>query len=189
LDQVLTDIAPAPEQIVAWCSQIGNSTLTAEIVAAFQGNFRCQSRPPLGDKRPPGLCPHLQCSNHHSPDYCCICNNQRHPIERCWHVIGLPSGKTAMLKQFKAQHASSSGLWALKVVKSAMFEPTVASVLAADPKLVSPPLSQTCIILNETEGDLHDVKAMDLMYDHGFKSSFLVHYLDSSPTVSAIPQE
>jgi hypothetical protein len=139
LDQVLTDLSPAPEQIVAWCAQIGDLTLTDEIVAAFQRNFRRQSCPPLGDKRPPGLCPHLQCSNHHSPDNCCICNNQRHPIERFWHVIGLPSRKTAMLKQFKAQHASSSGPWAPKVVKSAMFKPTVASVLVADPKLVSPP--------------------------------------------------
>jgi hypothetical protein len=29
---------------------------------------------------------------------------------------------------------------------------------------------------------------MDMMYDHSFKSSFLVHYLDSSATVSAIPE-
>jgi hypothetical protein len=28
---------------------------------------------------------------------------------------------------------------------------------------------------------------MDLMHKHGFKSNFLLHYLDTSPTVSAIP--
>jgi hypothetical protein len=31
------------------------------------------------------------------------------------------------------------------------------------------------------------VKEMDHMYSHGFTSSFLVHHLATSPTVSAIP--
>jgi hypothetical protein len=187
LDQVITDIAPAPAQIRSCCTQLGDPILTDELVAAFQGNFRRQNRPPLGDKRPPGLCPHLQCSNHHFPDDCCCCNNQRHPIEHCWHVIGLPTGKQAMLEQFKAQHASGAGAWAPKTVSSATFEPLVAAVLVADQKLVSPPLSQSGLVLNEVEGNLHNVKEMDLMHKHGFKSSSLLHHLDSSPTVSAIP--
>jgi hypothetical protein len=100
-----------------------------------------------------------------------------HPIERCWHVVGLPAGKQATLEQFKAQHAKGAGPRAQKSVKSAMFEPLVAAVLVADQKLVLPPLSQSGLVLNEVEGDLHDVKEMDFMYKHGFKSSFLLHHL------------
>jgi hypothetical protein len=85
LVQVITNIAPAPEQIVSWCTQLGDPILTDKLVAAFQGNFCCQNHPLLGDKRPPGPCLHLQCSNHHSPDDCCLCNSQRHPSS----VVGM----------------------------------------------------------------------------------------------------
>jgi hypothetical protein len=43
-------------------------------------------------------------------------------------VIGLPTGKQAMLEQFKAQHASGAGPWAPKPVKSATFETLVAAI-------------------------------------------------------------
>ena len=63
LDHSLNDISPEPERIVSWCSQMGDPNLTDAVVAAFQNsNFRRQQRPPLGDKRPTGLCHHLHCS-------------------------------------------------------------------------------------------------------------------------------
>jgi hypothetical protein len=108
-----------PERFVNWCTQLDDPDLTNALVAAFQQcNFRPQSGPPLLDKRPVAVCPHLHCSKMHSPDDCCICNNQRHPIKRCWHIIGLPESKTHMSAQFKAQQGSQSGPWSAKTVKA-----------------------------------------------------------------------
>jgi hypothetical protein len=162
------------------------------LVAAFQhSNFRRQSRSPLGDKQPAALCPHLHCSKMHLPDDCCICSNQRHPIARCWHTIGLPAAKVHMLEQFKAQQASGAGPWSAQSVKAVTVEPQVAaiaSVQTPDLTLWTPNLIESGVILNKAEGNLYDVKEMDHNYSHGFKSSFLLHQLSNSPTISAIPE-
>jgi hypothetical protein len=67
-------------------------------------------------------------------------------------------------------------------------EPLVASLQVPDATLRVPSLSESGLILNEAEGDVHDVKEMDNLYSHGFKSSFVLHHLSTSPTVSAIPE-
>jgi hypothetical protein len=119
LGDIIDDVTPSPEQIVGWCTQYNNPTLTNALVAAFQhSNFRGQSCPPLEDKNPAALCLHLHCPKMHSPDDCCICSSQQHPIKRCWHVIGLPMAKVHMLEQFKAQQASGAGPWTAKDVKA-----------------------------------------------------------------------
>jgi hypothetical protein len=92
-----------------------------------------------------------------------------------------------MAKQFKAQHASGSGPWTGKAVNVIDIEPLVASLQVTDTTLRVLSLSESGLILNEAEGDLHDVKEMDNLYSHGFKSSVL-HHLSTSPTVSAIPE-
>jgi hypothetical protein len=125
------------------------------------------------------------------PDDCCICSNQRHPIARCWHVIGLPAAKVHMLDQFKAQQASGAGPCSAQGVKAVTVEPQVAAIASVhtpDPTLWTPNLDESGVILNKAEGDLHDVKEMDHNYGHVFKSSFLLHQLSNSPTVSAIPE-
>jgi hypothetical protein len=127
----------------------------------------------------------------HSPDDCCICSNQRHPIAQCWHIIGLPVAKVHMLEQFKAQQASGAGPWSAQSVKALTVEPQVApiaSVQTPDPTLCTSNLNKSGVILNKAKGDLLDVKEMDHNYSHGFKSSFLLHHLTNNPTVSAIPE-
>jgi hypothetical protein len=122
------------------------------LVAAFQhSNFRRQSRPPLGNKRPAALCPHLHCSKMHSPDDCCICSNQRHPTAQCWHIIGLPVAKVHMLEQFKAQQASGAGPWSVQSVKALTVDPQVASIASVqtpNPTLRTPNLNKSGVILN-----------------------------------------
>jgi hypothetical protein len=96
-----------------------------------------------------------------------------------------------MLEQFKAPQASGAGPWSAQSVKAITVEPQVAAIASAqtpDPTLQTPNLNKSGVILNEAEGDLHDVKEMDHNYSHGFKSSFLLHHLSNSPTVSAIPE-
>jgi hypothetical protein len=150
LDDFIKDIPPSPEQIVGWCTQYDDPELPNALVAAFQhSNFRRQSRPPLGDKRPAALCPHLHCSKMHSPDDCCICSNQRHPIARCWHIIGLPATKVHMLDQFKAQQASGAGPWSVQSVKALTVEPRVASIASVqtpDPTLCTPNLNESGVM-------------------------------------------
>jgi hypothetical protein len=127
----------------------------------------------------------------HSPGDCCICSNQCHPIARCRHIIGLLAAKVHMLEQFKAQQASGAGPWSAQSIKAVTVEPQVAaiaSVQTQDATLWTPNLNESGVILNEAEGDLHDVKEMDHNYSHGFRSSFLLHQLSNSPTVSAIPE-
>ena len=151
------DVAPAPEQIVNYCTQYGNPDLVDAVVAAFQhSHFRRQQRPPLGDKRPAGLCPHMHCSKHHSPDDCCNCNNQRHPIERCWHVVGVPENKKHMLDQFKVQQSTSSGPRVPNVKV-----PSVSVIQMPSDDLVVPYPTKSGIVLNEAKGNLHDVKEID----------------------------
>ena len=67
------------------------------------------------------------------------------------------------------------------------FDANVSAIQIPDPKLMVPSLTESGIILNEAEGDLHDVKEMDHMHNYGFKSSFLTHHLATNPNVSAIP--
>jgi hypothetical protein len=192
LDDIIKDLPPSPEQIVGWCTQYNDPELMDALVAAFQhSNFRRQSRPPLGDKHPAALCPHLHCSKMHSPDDCCICSNQRHPIARCWHIIGLPATKVHMLEQFKAQQVSIAGPWSVQSVKALTVEPQVASIASVqtpDPTLRTHNLNESGVILNKAEGDFLDVKEMDHNCSHGFKYSFLLHHLTNNPTVSAIPE-
>jgi hypothetical protein len=190
LDQVLQDPIKL-ERFVNWCTQLNDPDLTNALVAAFQhSNFRQQSCPPLPDKQPAALCIHLHCSKMHSPDDCCICINQRHPIKRCLHIIGLLEGKTHMATQFKSQHESQSGPWTAKAVIGIDFVasmPTAASIQQPDANLKQPPLNLSGILLSEAEGDILKVKEMDELYSHGFKSIFMQHHLANQPNVSAIP--
>jgi hypothetical protein len=144
LDHVLNDQID-PERILNWCTQLGDPDLTDSFVAAIQhNNFRRQSRPPLPDKRAAALCPHLHCSTVHSPDDCCLCQGQRHPIERFWHVIGLPENKQPTPASFKAQFASGSSPWAAKTVQALIHlpvDPNVLAIQTIDPSIKSPPLN------------------------------------------------
>jgi hypothetical protein len=93
------------------CAQLGDTILVNEVVAAMQGSY-ARRRQPQAEKRPAALCRHLACSKQHSPDSCCICSVQRHPIEKCWHVTGLPAGKQHMADQFKLHHHQQlTGPW------------------------------------------------------------------------------
>jgi hypothetical protein len=94
-DQILSQTTPEPKEIVAMCAQLGDTILVHEVVAATQGSYAWQHQP-QAEKRPTALCRHLACSKQHSPDDCCICSGQRHPIEKRWHVTGLPAGKQHM---------------------------------------------------------------------------------------------
>jgi hypothetical protein len=179
--RIVSSAAPEPEEIVAWCAQIGDSIMVDDVVTAIQGHFM-RKRQPQADKRPSALCRHLACLKQHSPDDCCICSGQRHPIEKCWHISGLPAGKQHMADQYKFHFQQSTGPWVNQPkVHSITPEATVLSVLIPAKDLVSPSLSMSGQVLNEAEGDLHDVKEMDF----GFILSFLKHHLSAKPNVSA----
>ena len=91
-----------------------------------------------------------------------------------------------MLEQFKAQHASTAGPWIQKsAVHMVQFEPTVSAIQIPQ-KLTAPALHSSGLVLDEAEGDLHDVKQMDHNHNHGFQSSFILHHLSTSPHVSAV---
>jgi hypothetical protein len=91
-----------------------------------------------------------------------------------------------MADQYKLHFQQSTGPWVNQPkVHSITPEATVSSVLIPAKDLVSPSLSLSGQVLNEAEGDLHDVKEMDF----GFTLSFLKHHLSEKPNVSAIPQE
>jgi hypothetical protein len=187
-DSVIATVATDPETIVAMCAQIGDSLMVEEVVAAMQGNFS-RRRQPQGEKRPVALCKHLSCSLYHSPDDCCICSGQRHPIDRCWHIIGLPTKKQTIAEQFKIHHQQGTGPWSVHSVitnndatDNTPLNPVVSSIQLADKRLVTPSLTTSGVLLFEVEGDLHDVKEMD----YGFTSSFVMHHLAKTPTVSAI---
>ena len=183
-ESVITDLAPEPEQIVAWCAQIGDSIMVDQVLAAIQGNMH-RRRPPQTEKQPSALCRHLACSKQHSPDDCCICSGQRHTIDKCWHVLGLPEGKRHMADQFKLHQQQSTGPW-LPAASVRAIDAQVSAIQVPDKDLVSPLLTESGVILTEAEGDLHDVKEMDF----GFTSAFVRHHLNQHPTVnvvSAIP--
>jgi hypothetical protein len=151
----------------------------------MQGSY-AQRRQPQAEKRPAALCRHLACLKQHSSDDCCICSGQGHPIEKCWHVTGLPAGKQHMADQFKLLHQQLTGPWINQPrVQSATLsiKPNVSAILIPHKLLVLPSLTTSGRILSEAEGDLHDVKEMDF----GFTSSFLCQHLSPKPNVSAIP--
>jgi hypothetical protein len=58
--RIVTSAAPEPEEIVAWCAQIGDSIMVDDVVTAIQGHFM-RKRQPQADKRPSALCRHLAC--------------------------------------------------------------------------------------------------------------------------------
>jgi hypothetical protein len=182
-DSIIANVATDPENIVAMCAQIGDSIMVEEVVAAMQGNF-ARRHQPQSEKRPVGLCKHLSCSKVHSPDDCCLCSGQRHPIERCWHIIGLPEMKQKMAEQFKIHQQQSTGPWSVHSIVVPLTEPVVSSIQIAYKDLVIPSLRKSGVVLSEAEGDLHDVHEMD----YGFTSSFVTHHLAKVPTVSAISE-
>jgi hypothetical protein len=66
---------------------------------------------------------------------------------------------------------SGAGPWSAQSVKAITVEPQVAaiaSVQTPDPTLRTPNLNESGVILNEAEGDLHDVKEMDHNYSHSY---------------------
>jgi hypothetical protein len=106
--RIVSSAAPEPEEIVAWCAQIGDSVMVDDVVTAIQGHLM-RKRQPQADKRPSALCRHLACSKQHSPNNCCICSGQRHSIKKCWHITGLPAGKQHMADQYKLHFQQSIG--------------------------------------------------------------------------------
>jgi hypothetical protein len=88
-DRILLQVTPEPEEIVAMCTQIlEDSILVDKVVAAMQGSYARHCQPQAEKRQAALLCRHL--AKQHSPNDCCICRGQRHPIEKCWHVTGLP---------------------------------------------------------------------------------------------------
>jgi hypothetical protein len=65
--------------------------------------------------------------------------------------------------------------------------PNVLAIQQPDPQLKRPHLIDTGVLLTKAKGNLLEVKEMDKLYSHGFKSSFVQHHLANSPNVSAIP--
>jgi hypothetical protein len=154
-----------------------------DVVTAIQGHYM-RRRQPQADKRPKALCRHLACLKQHSPKGCCICSGQQHPIEKCWHITCFPAAKQHMANQFKLHFQQSTDPCVNQPnVHSITPEANVLSVLIPAKDLVLPSLSTSGQILNEAEGNLHDVKEMDF----GFTLSLLKHHLSSKPNVSAIP--
>jgi hypothetical protein len=58
--RIVSSTAPEPKEIIAWCTQIGDSIMVNDVVTAIQGHFM-RKRQPQADKRPSDLYRHLAC--------------------------------------------------------------------------------------------------------------------------------
>ena len=92
-----------------------------------------------------------------------------------------------MLDQLTIQQSTLSGSWIPKAkVHALQSDPLVSVIQLPNTTLAVPSLTESGVVLNKIKGDLHDVKEMDLMNSHGFKSSFILHHLSNAPIGSAV---
>jgi hypothetical protein len=76
---------------------------SSEPMVSFIKRFQNRSR----ETGPAEPCKHVACSQNHPVNECCICRDPRF-VHRCWHVLGLPEGSSAAIKDnFVKQHAAN----------------------------------------------------------------------------------
>jgi hypothetical protein len=125
------DSSVLPEDLAS-CYKIEDGALSDQLIAAFS-HFRGRGGRPFNNDRnngnsnnhargnyggsfgrsssgtAPSQCAHAPCGQIHVLRECCLCRGQAHPIDRCWHIIGLPDRLQNMANTFKQLHGQNPG--------------------------------------------------------------------------------